>query len=158
MDLVFGQFLAGISYGSTLSLVSAGLTLIFGVTRVVNFAHGALYMLGAYLAVTLTAALPATPVGFFGGAVLAAMIVALVGVLVEFLVLRRIYAAPEIFQLLATFGVALIVQDLVLAAWGPEELFAPRAPGLKGAIEIGGAFIPEYNLLLTLVGPVIFGA
>jgi len=157
VDLVFGQFLAGISYGSTLFLVSAGLTLIFGVTRVVNFAHGALYMLGAYLAVTLTAALPATPLGFFGGAVLAALIVALAGVLVEFLVLRRIYAAPEIFQLLATFGVALIVQDLVLAAWGPEELFAPRAPGLKGAIEIGGAFIPEYNLLLTLVGPVIFG-
>jgi branched-chain amino acid transport system permease protein len=158
VDLIFGQFLAGISYGSTLFLVSAGLTLIFGVTRVVNFAHGALYMLGAYLAVTLTAALPATPVGFFGGAVLAAMIVALAGVLVEFLVLRRIYAAPEIFQLLATFGVALVVQDLVLAAWGPEEIFAPRAPGLKGAIEIGGAFIPEYNLLLTLVGPVMFGA
>ena len=61
MDLVLGQFLAGLSYGSTLFLVSAGLTLIFGVTRVVNFAHGALYMLGAYLAVTLTAALPATP-------------------------------------------------------------------------------------------------
>ena len=63
--------------------------------------------------------------------------------------LRRIYAAPEIFQLLATFGVALIVQDVALAVWGPEERFAPRAPGLKGAIEIGAAFVPEYNLLLT---------
>ena len=62
MDLVLGQFLAGLSYGSTLFLVSAGLTLIFGVTRVVNFAHGALYMLGAYFAVTLTALLPGHPV------------------------------------------------------------------------------------------------
>jgi branched-chain amino acid transport system permease protein len=156
VDLIVGQFLAGLSYGSTLFLVSAGLTLIFGVTRVVNFAHGALYMLGAYCAVSLTAALPATPLGFFGGVLLAALAVAVAGILVEVLVLRRIYAVPEIFQLLATFGVALIVQDLVLAAWGPEERFAPRAPGLKGAIQVGSTFVPEYNLLLTLVGPLIF--
>ena len=142
MDLVLGQFLAGLSYGSTLFLVSAGLTLIFGVTRVVNFAHGALYMLGAYFAITLTAALPATPLGFFGGLLIAALVVAAIGVVIEVVVLRRIYAAPEIFQLLATFGVALIVQDLALAAWGPEERFAPRAPGLKGAIEIGAALVP----------------
>lgn len=157
MDLVVGQFLTGLSYGSTLFLVSSGLTLIFGVTRVVNFAHGALYMLGAYVAYALTAALPATPLGFFGGVLLAACVVALAGALIEFVVLRRIYAAPEIFQLLATFGVALILQDVALAIWGPEELFAPRAPGLKGVIEVGGAFVPQYNLLLTLVGPAVFG-
>jgi branched-chain amino acid transport system permease protein len=157
VDLILGQFLAGLSFGSTLFLVSAGLTLIFGVTRVVNFAHGALYMLGAYLALTFTSALPATPLGFFGGVLLAALVVGAAGVIVEFIVLRRIYAAPEIFQLLATFGVALIIQDLVLAIWGPEEQFAPRAPGLKGAIQIGTAFVPEYNLLLTLVGPLMFG-
>ncbi|HJW52221.1 MAG TPA: ABC transporter permease [Burkholderiaceae bacterium] len=156
MDLVLGQLLAGLSYGSTLFLVSAGLTLIFGVTRVVNFAHGALYMLGAYFAVTLTASLPATPLGFFGGLLIAALIVAALGVMIEVIVLRRIYAAPEIFQLLATFGVALIVQDVALAVWGPAERFAPRAPGLKGAIEIGAAFVPEYNLLLTAVGPLMF--
>jgi len=158
LDLVLGQFLAGLSYGSTLFLVSAGLTLIFGVTRVVNFAHGALYMLGAYIAVTVTAALPATPLAFFGGLIIAALAVAAFGVAIEFIVLRRIYAAPEIFQLLATFGLALIVQDTVLAIWGPEELFAPRAPGLKGAIEIGSAFVPEYNLLLTAIGPLVFAA
>ena len=158
MDLVLGQFLAGLSYGSTLFLVSAGLTLIFGVTRVVNFAHGALYMLGAYIAVTVTAALPATPLAFFSGLLVAALAVAAVGVVIEFIVLRRIYAAPEIFQLLATFGVALIVQDTVLAIWGPEELFAPRAPGLTGAIVIGSAFVPEYNLLLTAIGPLVYAA
>jgi branched-chain amino acid transport system permease protein len=158
VDLVVGQFLAGLSYGSTLFLVSAGLTLIFGVTRVVNFAHGALYMLGAYIAVSLTAALPSTPFGFFGGLVLAALAVAAVGVLIEITVLRRIYRAPEIFQLLATFGVALIIQDLALVLWGPEERFAPRAPGFKGAIEIAGALVPAYNLLLTAVGPLVFAA
>ncbi|HQR20555.1 MAG TPA: ABC transporter permease [Burkholderiaceae bacterium] len=158
MDLVLGQLLAGLSYGSTLFLVSAGLTLIFGVTRVVNFAHGALYMLGAYFAVTLTAMLPATPLAFFGGLLLAALAVAVVGIVLELVILRRIYAAPEIFQLLATFGIALVIQDLVLAAWGPEELFAPRAPGLKGAIAVGDALVPEYNMLLTAVGPLMFAA
>jgi branched-chain amino acid transport system permease protein len=158
MDLLLAQFLTGLAYASTLFLVAAGLTIIFGVTRVVNFAHGSLYMLGAYLAYTITGALPSTPLGFFGGLLLAAAAVAAVGVVVEVLVLRRIYAAPEIFQLLATFGVVLIVQDLTLWIWGPEDLFAPRAPGLAGAVEIAGAFVPQYTLLLLAAGPIVFGA
>jgi branched-chain amino acid transport system permease protein len=156
VDLIFGQFVAGLSYGSTLFLLSAGLTLIFGVTRVVNFAHGSLYMVGAYVASTVTAALPSTPIGFFSGLLVAALAVALVGVAIEVVVLRRIYAAPEIFQLLATFGLVLVVQDLVLLAWGPEERFAPRAPGLAGSVELFGAFIPEYTLFLIVVGPLVF--
>jgi branched-chain amino acid transport system permease protein len=156
VDLIFGQFVAGLSYGSTLFLISAGLTLIFGVTRVVNFAHGSLYMVGAYVASTITATLPSTPLGFFSGLLIAALAVALVGALIEVVVLRRIYAAPEIFQLLATFGLVLVVQDLVLIAWGPEERFAPRAPGLAGSVELFGAFIPEYTLFLIVVGPLVF--
>jgi branched-chain amino acid transport system permease protein len=156
VDLVFGQFVAGLSYGSTLFLLSAGLTLIFGVTRVVNFAHGSLYMLGAYAASTITAVLPATPVGFFTGLLLAALAVALLGALIEIVVLRRIYKAPEIFQLLATFGLVLVLQDLAFAVWGAEERFAPRAPGLGGSVELMGAFIPEYTLFLIVVGPLVF--
>ena len=158
MDLLLAQFLTGLAYASTLFLVAAGLTIIFGVTRVVNFAHGSLYMLGAYLGYTVSAALPATPLGFFGGLLLAAVAVSGIGVLVEVLVLRRIYAAPEIFQLLATFGVVLIVQDLTLWIWGPEDLFAPRAPGLSGAVEIAGAFVPQYTLLVLATGPLVFAA
>jgi branched-chain amino acid transport system permease protein len=150
------QLLTGFAYASTLFLVAAGLTIIFGVTRVVNFAHGSLYMLGAYLAYSITSLLPLTEFGFFGGVLLASLIVALVGVVIEVLVLRRIYAAPEIFQLLATFGVVLIVQDLALWLWGPEDLFAPRAPGLKGSVEIAGAFVPQYTLFLLAVGPLVF--
>jgi branched-chain amino acid transport system permease protein len=156
MDILIAQFLTGLAYASTLFLVAAGLTIIFGVTRVVNFAHGSLYMLGAYLAYTVTDALPATPLGFFGGLLLAALVVAVAGVLIEVLVLRRIYAAPEIFQLLATFGVVLIVQDLALWVWGPEDLFAPRAPGLGGAVELAGALVPQYTLLLLAAGPLVF--
>jgi len=156
MDLLLAQFLTGLAYASTLFLVAAGLTIIFGVTRVVNFAHGSLYMLGAYLAYTITAALPPTPAGYFGVLLLAALAVASVGVVIEVLVLRRIYAAPEIFQLLATFGVVLIVQDVTLWLWGPEDLFAPRAPGLSGAVEIAGAFVPQYTLLLLAAGPLVF--
>ena len=157
MDLIFGQFVAGLSYGSTLFLLSAGLTLIFGVTRIVNFAHGSLFMVGAYVASTLTAAAPGTPAGFFGGVVLAAAVVGLLGALIEVLILRRIYRAPEIFQLLATFGLVLILQDVTLAIWGPQERFAPRAPGLAGSVQIAGAFIPEYTLFLIVVGPLVYG-
>jgi len=156
LDLVLGQFIAGLSHGSTLFLVSAGLTLIFGVTRVVNFAHGSLYMVGAYLAYALTTRLPGTPLGFFGGVLLAALLVAALGILIEALLLRRIYSSPEIFQLLATFGLVLIVQDLALAIWGPEERFAPRAPGLKGSMDLAGAFVPQYTLFLLGVGPLVF--
>ena len=158
MDLILAQLLTGLAYASTLFLVSAGLTIVFGVTRVVNFAHGSLYMLGAYLAVTITALLPATPLAFFGGLLLAAAAVAMIGVLIELVVLRRIYVAPEIFQLLATFGVVLIVQDLTLAIWGPQELFAPRAPGLRGSVQIAGALVPQYTLFLLAAGPLVFAA
>ncbi len=157
MDLILGQFVAGLSYGSTLFLLSAGLTLIFGVTRVVNFAHGSLYMVGAFVASTVTSLLPSTPLGFLSGLLLAALAVAAVGVVIEVVVLRRIYAAPEIFQLLATFGLVLVVQDVALAVWGPQERFAPRAPGLSGSIQFGASFIPEYTLFLIVVGPIVFG-
>ena len=156
MDLFLGQFIAGLSYGSTLFLVSAGLTLIFGVTRIVNFAHGSLYMIGAYLAYTLTTMLPSTVFGFFGGVALAAFGVAIIGAALEVVLLRRLYAAPEIFQLVATFAVVLIVQDLVLVVWGPNELFAPRAPGLKGSVEIAGALVPQYTLFAMAVGPAVY--
>lgn len=156
MDLVLAQATTGLAYGSTLFLVSAGLTLIFGVTRIVNFAHGSLYMIGAYIAYSITTYLAPTPLNFFGGLVLAAAVVALIGALIEVVVLRRIYASSEVFQLLATFGVVLIAQDVALAIWGPDELFAPRAPGLKGSVELAGAWVPQYSLFVMAVGPAVY--
>lgn len=156
MDLVLAQATTGLAYGSTLFLVSAGLTLIFGVTRIVNFAHGSLYMIGAYVAYSITTSLAPTPLNFFGGLLLAAVAVALVGALIEVVVLRRIYASSEVFQLLATFGVVLITQDVALAIWGPDELFAPRAPGMKGSVEVAGAMVPQYSLFVMAVGPAVY--
>ncbi|MEG1970722.1 MAG: ABC transporter permease [Burkholderiaceae bacterium] len=155
MDLILAQWMTGLAHASTLFLVASGLTLIFGVTRVVNFAHGSLYMLGAYLGYTLASLAPATVAGFFGALLAAALVVAAIGVVIETTVLRRVYGSPEIFQLLATWGVVLVVQDLALSIWGPQELFAPRAPGFKGAIEIAGAYVPSYTLLLMAVGPLV---
>ncbi len=154
---LLAQSLSGLATASSLFLVASGLTVIFGVTRIVNFAHGSLYMLGAYLAWTLVGALPRGHLGFWGGVLLAVLIVGVIGVLIEVLLLRRIYKSPELFQLLATFGVVLIVQDVALWIWGPQDLLGPRAPGLRGAVDIFGARFPLYDLFLICVGPVVLG-
>ncbi len=149
------QLLNGLAGASALFLVAAGLTLIFGVTRVVNFAHGSLYMLGAFIAYSLVSSFGRGPLGFWGAVVLAALAVALIGVLIETLLLKRIYAAPELLQLAATFGVVLIVRDAALLAWGAEDLLGPRAPGLSGAMAVFGQLIPTYDLFLLAVGPLV---
>jgi branched-chain amino acid transport system permease protein len=148
------QLLNGLAGASALFLLSAGLTLIFGVTRIVNFAHGSLMMLGAYVAYSLIGALGGGA-GYWAAVLLAALLVAVLGALIESQLLRRLYHAPELLQLLATFGVVLIVKDAVLAAWGPEDLLGPRAAGLRGAVDIAGGVLPSYDLFLMFVGPVV---
>lgn len=154
MGLFLAQILTGLANASALFLVASGLSLIFGVTRIVNFAHGSFYMLGAYVGYTLMQVLPGA-VGFWSAMLLAAIAVGLIGVLVELLVLRRVYRAPELFQLVATFGVILIMQDLVLMIWGPEDLLGPRAPGLRGVWRIMGEPVPKYDFVLIGVTPLV---
>ncbi len=152
------QLFNGLAGASTLFLVAVGLSLIFGVTRIVNFAHGSLYMIGIYVAYSVIERIGTSSVaGFWGGVLLAAVATAAVGALIELLVLRRVYRAPELFQLLATFAVALIVRDAVLWLWGPEDLLGPKAPGLKGAVDILGSRFPTYDLVLIAVGPLVLG-
>jgi len=149
------QLVNGLASASSLFLVAAGLSLIFGVSRIVNFAHGSLYMVGAYLAYSAIARLGVTIPGYWLAVLVAALTVGVVGAAIEVLLLRRIYHAPELLQLIATFGVVLIVKDAVLALWGPEDLLGERAPGLAGAIELGGRAFPQYDALLIVVGPVV---
>ncbi|MDA8444284.1 ABC transporter permease [Paracidovorax valerianellae] len=154
------QLLNGLAEASSLFLVAAGLSLIFGVTRIVNFAHGSFYMLGIYLAYSLVERLGGLlggPVGYWFSLMLAALLVGAIGALVEVVLLRRIYKAPELFQLLATFALVLVVNDAVLWLWGPEELLGRRAPGLAGSIELMGRQYPTYNLLLIAIGPAVLG-
>lgn len=154
------QALSGLANASALFIIASGLTIVFGVTRIVNFAHGSLYMLGAYAAVTIVPWLleyDRSPALFFAGVLLSALIVGLIGVVMEMVLLRRIYRVPELFQLLATFGVVLIVQDVVLRVWGPIDLPGPRAPGLRHGVEIMGQRFPAYELFLIAAGPVVLG-
>jgi branched-chain amino acid transport system permease protein len=146
--------LNGLANASSLFFLSAGLSLIFGVTRIVNMAHGSLYMLGAYIAYTCASTLGGV-LGFWGGLVATAAAVALVGALIEILLLRRIYHVAELFQLLATFAVVLLLSDVVAALWGVEDLLGPRAPGLRSSVEILGHNYPQYDLFLLVLGPVV---
>jgi len=150
------QLLNGLAGASSLFMVAAGLSLIFGVTRIVNFAHGSFYMLGVYIAYSLVERM-GTGLGFWPALLLAAVAVGIIGALVEVLLLRRIYHAPELFQLLATFALVLVIKDAVLRFWGPDELLGPRAPGLAGSVTILDRQFPSYDLFLIVVGPVVLG-
>jgi branched-chain amino acid transport system permease protein len=148
------QALNGLSTASSLFIVAVGMSLIFGVTRIVNFAHGSLYMLGTYIAYSFATHFSGA-LGFWGGIVATALLVGFLGALIEIVLLRRIYRAPELFQLLATFALVLVINDATLWLWGAEDLLGPRAPGLRGAIEVLGRQLPSYDLFLIFVGPLV---
>jgi len=154
MGLLIAQLLAGLANAAALFLVASGLSLIFGVTRIVNFAHGSFYMLGAYIGYSAISVLPGV-VGFWTATLIAGLAVGVIGVVVEMLILRQVYRAPELFQLVATFGVILVIQDLALIVWGPEDLLGPRAPGLESVVWILGEPVPQYDLALIVITPVI---
>src|SRR5713226_9295765 len=157
LDAVAFQALNGLAAASSLFFVGAGLSLIFGVTRIVNMAHGSLYMVGLYLAYSIATALGGGS-GYWAGVILAALGVAALGAVIEIVLLRRIYHAPELFQLLATFALVLVISDATLWLWGPEDLLGPRAPGLRGAIAVLGRRFPSYDLFLIAMGPIVLVA
>src|SRR5690349_4860351 len=116
-------------------------------------------MVGAYVAYTVATALGAyagSPFGFWAATLAAALAVTLLGVLIEVLLLKRLYPAPELLQLTATFGIVLIVGDAALALWGPEDRLGPRVTGLDGVVSWLGQAVPEYDLFLLVVGPLVF--
>ncbi|MDO9404655.1 MAG: ABC transporter permease [Polaromonas sp.] len=160
MTLSVVQLLGGLSYATTLFLMAAGLTLIFGVTRIVNFAHGSFFMLGAlFTAHWVTNWFPAwgESAWLYALAMLmGAAVAATAGAVAEFVLLRRMAGAPELYQLVATFGLTLALHDAMQWGFGPDEVFAPRFPGLKGAVQIGEEFFPVYQLLMIVLGPLVW--
>ena len=152
LEAVLFQALNGLAAAASLFFVGAGLSLIFGVTRIVNMAHGSLYMVGLYLAYSIATAIGGGW-GYWAGVAVAALLVAALGALIEIVLLRRIYHVPELFQLLATFGLTLMVEDLVVLIWGPSDLLGRRAPGFKGAVDFFGQNIPTYDLFLIALSP-----
>ncbi len=154
-SLLLVQLLSGLAHAMVLFLIASGLSLIFGVTRIVNFAHGSFYMLAAYLTYSLASRLPLGGAAFYAAGLAAALIVGLLGLVVEMGLLRRVYRAPELYQLLLTFALVLVIADVVRWAWGTENLTGPTAPGLTGAVPIAGQLFPTYDLVLIALGPVV---
>ena len=135
-----------------LFLIAVGLSLIFGVLGVLNFAHGAFYMLGAYVAFQLVAR---GGVDFWLTLVLAPLVVGALGGIIEVAFLRRMYRRETVFQLLLTFALILILDDLVRIIWGSGPRMVPQPAPLGESIPIGGRFFPAYNLSVVALGPVV---
>jgi len=147
--------LDGLAYASWLFLVSAGLTFTYGVLRVLNLAHGNLYALGAYLGATFViryAATGSTPALTYALLLLAAVIIGItVGPLIERLFLRRVYSRDEEVQLLLTFSISLILEDVVKLTWGVSPIFAELPYTFLGRVRLGGINYAWYPFLLTAV-------
>ncbi len=152
LDVLFNQFMSGIARAAMLFLVASGLSLTFGVLRILNFAHGSLYMLGAFLSYTLWKSLLTPSLGFYLAAILAAIIMALFGIIIEFFLLRRLYARGWPEQLLATYAIVLIITDIVKYGWGGEFLSIPRPKPFTGAVFLFGFPFPSYNFFIILLG------
>ncbi|TCT12555.1 amino acid/amide ABC transporter membrane protein 1 (HAAT family) [Tepidamorphus gemmatus] len=152
MLLFIEQTLNGLQLGIFLFLVAAGLTLIFGIMGVINLAHGSLFMIGAYVAATVT-----RMTGSFALGLLAALpATALAGILIEVIVIRRLYPRDHLDQVLATFGLILFINEAVTMVWGRTPLFLNVPPALSGSIEIiPGVPYPVYRIAIIVAGVLV---
>lgn len=144
--------LAGLSKGMFIWLVASGLTLIFGVLGVLNFAHGALYMLGAYCCYTVLSLMGDN---FWLGLILGPLCVCAAGYVIERFFLRHVYQLELPYQLLLTFAFVLLFDDLVKIIWGAGSIGSPKVPGLAGSVSIMGRLFPTYSLFIIVVGPLV---
>ncbi len=152
LSFVFAQAVSGLTTAMFLFLIASGLSLIFGVLRVLNFAHGTFYMLGAYCAYQIVQWLGSGP-GMFWWAVLgAALAVAILGGVVERFLLRHLYDREELYQLLFTYALVLVLSDVAKIIWGTQQKGVVRPPELTGAVSLFGATIPYYNLFIIALG------
>lgn len=141
------QLLNGLVYGALLFTVASGLALMFGLRRIVNFAHGSLYMLGAYVGYSVSKLL-----GFWVGLVAAGACLALIGVLLDGAVFRPLQRRGPLTTLLVTFGLALIADDLVLSVWGKDTLSLPVPHAFAGDWSLLDTIFPVYRLLIIGFG------
>lgn len=150
-DLVI-QILSGINRGMVLFVTASGLTLIFGVLRVVNFAHGAFYMLAAYLTYSVMKYSGGTDAGFLAALIVVPLCLAALGAVIERVLLRQILSRDHLYQLALTFALTLIISDLVKGFWGGDNLSVSRPPLLDGSIHILGRLFPVYYVAVVSIG------
>lgn len=154
-SFILAQFFSGLTAAMFLFIVASGLSLIFGVLRVLNFAHGSFYMLGAYVAWQITYWLSGVSGSFWFAVLGAALAVGLLGGVIERVLLRHLYGREELYQLLFTYALVLILGDVAKVLWGTQQLTVARPPALAGGLEISGAIVPHYNLFIIVLGPTI---
>ena len=145
------NLLNGLSWGMLLFLIAVGLTTVFGVLGVLNFAHGSFFMLGAYLCMQVMAVFSS----FWIGLLLGPLCVAILGIVIERWLLRRVYHRDVTFQLLLTFAVLLVLDDAVRLIWGPGYHVVEAPLLLNGVFPLFQHSYPVYRLFLVIVGPVI---
>jgi branched-chain amino acid transport system permease protein len=161
VELLIIQTLNSLFYASILFLIACGLTLVYGVMRIVNMAHGNIYAVGAYVAawtVGLAVAAKFPPAALFFVLLSGAGAAALLGAVLEPTLLRPLYKRAEEYQLLITFGLLLILEDLMRLLWGSHPLTASELPDAFGSFRVAGATYPGYNLFVIAVGAVAAGA
>ena len=152
MILFIEQLLNGLQLGITLFLMSAGLTLVFGIMQVINLAHGSFYMIGAYVGATVTGVTGS----FILGIISALAAAGIAGMAVEVLVLRQLYGRDHLDQVLATFGLIFFFNEMTRIIWGKQPLFMDMPIWLKGNIELlPGLVYPLYRLAVILVGALV---
>ena len=151
MTVVLIQVFNGVSFGMLLFLLAAGLSLIYGVMRILNLAHGSYYLLGAYVALSVVQATGSLALATLAGT---AAVTAL-GVLMERVFLRRLPRGEELPQALLTFGFLLIFGDLALWLWGGTPQALPRPEALSRSLRVGALFFPSYRLFVIVVGAVM---
>jgi branched-chain amino acid transport system permease protein len=142
-----------VTFGGLLFLLSAGFSLIFGLMRIPNLTHGSMFMIGAYLGTTLVSGALGFTLNFWVAAIVVAFEVAVLGALMERLLLRRL-AGQQLAQVLVTLGVSFMVADLCLMAWGGDPISVATPPGLGGFIRIGAAAAPLYRLAIIALAVV----
>jgi len=148
MALILVQFLNGISLGMIYVLMAVGLTIVFGMLNIINFAHGAVYAVGAYMAFTFATLLGQWIGSFWVAMVLGPLATALVGVVFEVTLLRRMQDAEHEYQILLTFGVALILQEVIIMIWGAVGKSLPMPRELAGLMDFGIFTFPDYRIFL----------
>jgi branched-chain amino acid transport system permease protein len=153
--MLIDQFVSGLMYAAMLFVIASGLVLTFGALRVINLAHASLYMLAAYITYSLIRFFPDNPFYFFSVLLITCLLIAFVGILIEVLLLRRIYRAEELLQLVLTFGLVWIFSDVVRAGWGVGMHAVPKPQFLSGSFTILRYTSPTYNLMILMTAAVV---
>ncbi len=151
-QFAFTQLLNSISFGMNLFIIAVGLSMIFGVLRTINFAHGSFYMFGAYIVYT---AVNVAELSFWSGIALSAVTLAMMAAVIERTLFRFIYDKGPLLQLLLTFALVLILGDLAKFIWGTDEYNVPYPISLDGMADLGISNYPAYRVFLGIVGPLI---